>query len=96
MTNQELRDKLDELRQLPHETEWVEFKEAKKDYDFDKLGKYFSALENFINKALCFTESIKNISFNEFILIMLRKYEFINKRNKIINKSRHGPQQKIT
>lgn len=31
---------------LPYETEWVEFKEARNNYDFDDLGKYFSALSN--------------------------------------------------
>ncbi|WNY26604.1 ATP-binding protein [Methanolapillus ohkumae] len=30
----------------PHESEILEFKEAKKDFDFRKLGKYFSALSN--------------------------------------------------
>lgn len=49
MTQVELRDKLDELLALPDETEWVEFKEAKNSYDFDDLGKYFSALSNEAN-----------------------------------------------
>lgn len=31
------------------ETEWVEFKKAEKDFDFNKLGKYFSALSNEAN-----------------------------------------------
>ncbi|MDH5299542.1 MAG: ATP-binding protein, partial [Desulfobulbaceae bacterium] len=34
------------LLALPAENEWVEFKEAKNDYAFDKLGRYFSALSN--------------------------------------------------
>lgn len=34
---------------LPAETEWIEFKEAKNNYDFDKIGKYFSALSNEAN-----------------------------------------------
>src|SRR6185437_7454660 len=34
---------------LPAETEWVEFKEAKNNYDFDDLGKYFSSLSNEAN-----------------------------------------------
>ncbi len=34
---------------LPTETEWIEFKEAKNDYSFDKIGKYFSALSNEAN-----------------------------------------------
>lgn len=39
-------EQLDALLALPAENEWVEFKEAKNDYSFDKLGKYFSALSN--------------------------------------------------
>lgn len=34
---------------LPGETEIVEFKEARNNYDFGKLGKYFSALSNEAN-----------------------------------------------
>lgn len=49
MTTQELERKLTELRNLPAETEIVEFKEAKTTYDFSKLGKYFSALSNEAN-----------------------------------------------
>jgi len=49
MTHQELQNKLTELLSLPAETEVVEFKEAKNDYDFNKLGKYFSALSNEAN-----------------------------------------------
>jgi ATP-dependent DNA helicase RecG len=49
MTEQELLLKLDQLRKLPHETEWVEFKEANQSYDFKKLGMYFSALSNEAN-----------------------------------------------
>jgi ATP-dependent DNA helicase RecG len=41
--------KLDTLRNLPAENELVEFKEAKNGYDFDKIGKYFSALSNEAN-----------------------------------------------
>lgn len=39
-------EQLNALLTLPAETEWVEFKEAKNDYSFEKLGKYFSALSN--------------------------------------------------
>ena len=49
MNQSELRQELDRLCGLPHETEWLEFKEAKNQYDFDKLGKYFSALSNEAN-----------------------------------------------
>lgn len=40
---------LDKLLSLPTENEVVEFKEAKNQYDKDKLGKYFSALSNEAN-----------------------------------------------
>ena len=49
MNQSELRQELDRLCELPHETEWIEFKEAKDQYDSDKLGKYFSALSNEAN-----------------------------------------------
>ena len=51
MNQNELSNLLDELRQLPAETEWVEFKEAKASYSFKELGKYFSALCNEANLA---------------------------------------------
>jgi ATP-dependent DNA helicase RecG len=47
--NQDMIEKLRELMDLPHEKEWVEFKEAKNNFDFDDLGKYFSALSNAAN-----------------------------------------------
>jgi ATP-dependent DNA helicase RecG len=46
MNPADLQAKLREFLSLPAETEWVEFKEAKNNYDFDDLGKYFSALSN--------------------------------------------------
>lgn len=46
MTVAELRTKLQELTDLPAETEWVEFKQARSNFDLDDLGKYFSALSN--------------------------------------------------
>lgn len=49
MTESQLKQKLTELCSLPAETEVVEFKEAKHQYDFAKLGKYFSALCNEAN-----------------------------------------------
>ena len=49
MTPAELHAKLTEFLSLPAETEWVEFKEAKNNYDFDDLGQYFSALSNEAN-----------------------------------------------
>lgn len=44
MTKSELLAKLNDLMALPTETEWVEFKEARSNFDFDDLGRYFSAL----------------------------------------------------
>ncbi len=49
MTQEELKTLLDELRALPSEIEWVEFKEAKNTFHFDEMGKYFSALSNEAN-----------------------------------------------
>lgn len=48
-TEYELRQILQQLRNLTAENEIVEFKEAKNGYDFNKLGKYFSALSNEAN-----------------------------------------------
>ena len=45
----ELKKLLTELRALPSETEWVEFKEAKNTFHFNDIGKYFSALSNEAN-----------------------------------------------
>jgi len=49
MTPEELKAKLKEMVALPAETEWIEFKEAKNNYNFNDLGKYFSALSNEAN-----------------------------------------------
>lgn len=49
MTQEGLKKLLNEFMALPSETEWLEFKEAKDNYDFSKLGKYFSALSNEAN-----------------------------------------------
>jgi ATP-dependent DNA helicase RecG len=49
MTEEKLKELLDSLRGLPSETEWLEFKEAKANFDFNKLGRYFSALSNEAN-----------------------------------------------
>ncbi len=49
MTQEELKNLLNELRGLPSETEWVEFKEAKTSFSFKELGQYFSALSNEAN-----------------------------------------------
>lgn len=45
----DISGKLQELMSLTAETEWVEFKEAKNDFPFDELGRYFSALSNEAN-----------------------------------------------
>lgn len=44
-----IQDKLNDLLLQGYENELVEFKEAKNQYDFNKLGKYFSALSNEAN-----------------------------------------------
>lgn len=45
----DLKVQLREMLLLPSETECIEFKEAKTDYGFDRIGKYFSALSNEAN-----------------------------------------------
>lgn len=49
MKKEELLQILNHLQNLPAETETVEFKKVGKDFDFSKLGKYFSALSNEAN-----------------------------------------------
>lgn len=49
MSEKEIKDKLYQLLALKAENEIVEFKEANTNYDFNKLGKYFSALSNEAN-----------------------------------------------
>ena len=49
MESTDLLQILNNLRKLSAETEVVEFKEAKNNFDFSKLGKYFSALSNEAN-----------------------------------------------
>ena len=50
MTPKEIKDKLDELRNLPTETEIVEFKGSVNDnFSTSDIGKYFSALSNEAN-----------------------------------------------
>lgn len=46
---EQLVEKLRQLRQMPSETEWLEFKEAKNTFDFNTLGEYFSAISNEAN-----------------------------------------------
>jgi ATP-dependent DNA helicase RecG len=49
MTEKELIEKLKQLQNMQSENEIVEFKEAKNTFEFDKIGKYFSALANEAN-----------------------------------------------
>jgi len=49
MTEIELKEKLKQLQNMQSENEIVEFKEAKTTFEFDKIGKYFSALANEAN-----------------------------------------------
>ncbi|NTW20454.1 MAG: KR domain-containing protein, partial [Nostocales cyanobacterium W4_Combined_metabat2_030] len=49
MVTPNLKAKFDELMSLTTENEWAELKEAKNNYDFDNLGRYFSALSNEAN-----------------------------------------------
>lgn len=48
-TSNFIEGKLQELISQSYENEVVEFKEAKNQYDFNKIGRYFSALSNEAN-----------------------------------------------
>lgn len=48
-TKEELNTKLQEMRSLSAETEWVEFKKARNGFNEKALGEYFSALSNEAN-----------------------------------------------
>ncbi|MFH1526619.1 MAG: hypothetical protein ABIG69_08205 [Bacteroidota bacterium] len=45
-----MKKELERLLNLPAENEVFEFTEAKNQYDFNKLGKYFSALSTYFHK----------------------------------------------
>ena len=49
MTEKDLYKILSDTTAHPAETEIIEFKEAKTNFDFGKIGKYFSALSNEAN-----------------------------------------------
>ena len=49
MILENLISQLWEMMNFPPKTEWIEFKEAKTNFDSDDLGKYFSALSNEAN-----------------------------------------------
>lgn len=49
VTKEQLLSILTELREQPSENEVFEFKEANQNYDFTKIGRYFSALSNEAN-----------------------------------------------
>lgn len=48
-SEKQLVEMLEGFRSMPSETEWLEFKEAKKNFDMNTLGEYFSALSNEAN-----------------------------------------------
>ena len=49
MTENEIKNLLETLLNAKSESEILEFKEAKDNFSFDELGKYFSALSNEAN-----------------------------------------------
>lgn len=60
---------LEKLLQLSTETEVVEFKEAKTQFDKDKLGQYFSALSNEANlKGIEFAYIVLGVKNNKTII----------------------------
>ena len=53
MTNQDIQNILENLLVKRLENEITEFKKAESNFDFDDLGKYFSALSNEANLMKC-------------------------------------------
>ena len=49
MNKETLKKIFIELTASAKESEWIEFKEARTSFHFDKLGRYFSALANEAN-----------------------------------------------
>jgi len=49
MNEEQIKRLLVDLRSMPSENEWLEFKEAKESFHSDRLGKYFSAISNEAN-----------------------------------------------
>ena len=74
MTKENLRKLIDELRVLPSETEWVEFKENR--CEKNELGEYISALANYQHCALKFVsgEYMTNQSLRELFNILEKNY----------------------
>jgi ATP-dependent DNA helicase RecG len=68
MHNTELIRVLGSLSSLASENEVVEFKEAKNDFDFNKLGRYFSAISNEAN--------LKENNFGWLVFGIRDKYRF--------------------
>lgn len=70
--------KVRELVSLPSENEVVEFKEAKNDYDFNKIGKYFSALSNEAN--------LKELDYAWLVFgVEDKKHTFVNSKYRANN-----------
>lgn len=69
MTENRILTKLKELLSLPAETECVEFKEAKNNFDFRKICKYFS--------ALCNEANLKNQPFSWLLFGVNKNHEII-------------------
>lgn len=69
MSQEELLVMLDELRGLPAETEWVEFKTAAHNIHLNDIGEYFSALCNEANlKQKAFSWLIFGVNDNHKVV----------------------------
>lgn len=80
------------LRSLNAENEIVEFKEAKTGYDFNKLGKYFSALSNEANlKGKPFAWLVFGIENNKHAIVgsqfRLQRKDLDSLKSEIANKT---------
>lgn len=94
MKETELIALLDNFRNLPGETEWIDFKQAEKNFSFEKLGKYFSALSNEANLKgksegwLVFGIADKSREISDALNEKQKRYKINNLLNEMSNKEK--------
>ena len=77
MTQAELHLILQQLCKLTAENEIVEFKEAKNGYDFNKIGKYFSALSQ--KAAYSKNKGFDKVYYLDFIQKAIREHKSLKR-----------------
>ncbi|BAH08282.1 transcriptional regulator [Clostridium kluyveri] len=86
MVNSDIYNLFKELINLPVENECVEFKEAKNDFSFEELGKYFSALSNeanLKNKRYAWKGHYYERDGESLGALNIQELEFIRNQNRV-------------